>query len=81
MAIIPPSGNNLLPGKVIASNNIIGAKTLVTAQISARPAKKAPSKPMLIVLPFKGLLEKSVIPCDKDLTAGINHAPINENNL
>ena len=41
IAIIPPSGKSLLPGRTMASNSIIGANTLAAAQISARPAKKA----------------------------------------
>ncbi len=59
--MIPPSGNNLFPGKMMASSNMIGANTLAAAQISARPAKKGQSKPMLMVRPFSRLLAKSVI--------------------
>ena len=59
---------------------MIGANTLAAAQISARPAKKGQSKPMLMVRPFSRLLAKSVIPCDNGSTAAMNQAPIKENN-
>lgn len=76
--MIPPSGNNLFPGKMMASSNMIGANTLAAAQISARPAKKGQSKPMLMVRPFSRLLAKSVIPCDNGSTAAMNQAPIDQ---
>ena len=51
IAIIPASGNNLFPGKTIASNNIIGAKILAAAHTSARPAMNGQSKPIFNVRP------------------------------
>ena len=79
IAIIPPSGKSLLPGRTMASNSIIGANTLAAAQISARPAKKGQSKPILSVRPFNLFEAKSVIPWDKGSTAAINQVPIKEN--
>src|SRR5699024_2109563 len=73
MAIIQQIDNKPLFGKTRASINMIGANTLATAQISARPAIKGQSNPMLKVRSENFLLVKSVTPCDKGSTEAINH--------
>lgn len=79
IAIIPPSGKSLSPGRTMVSNSIIGANTLAAAQISAQPTKKGQSKPILSVRPFNLFGARSVIPWDKGPTAAINQVPTKEN--
>ena len=62
IAMIPPKGKIPLPGNTKASSNMIGAKTLAAAQISARPAKNGQSSPILSIRPPKRLLAKSATP-------------------
>ncbi len=64
IAIIPASGKIPLPTfeRRTASINMIGARILAQAQISARPAMKGQSKPILKRRPCILALAKLVIP-------------------
>ena len=57
---------------------MIGASTFAQAQISARPAMKGQSRPMLNLRPSRRLVATFVIPCESGSTAAMNHEPISE---
>ena len=80
MAMMPPKGRILLPGRTNASRSMIGAKTFAAAHTSARPAINGQSNPTFKRRPLSLPFAKFVIPCERGSTAAMNQEPIRENN-